>query len=68
MLLTIFIIGLSTLVLGLITFLSTIFIDSVKVHPWLAVPGMILVIIGSPVSVISGILLLIRLAFPALGQ
>lgn len=68
MLLTIFIIGLLTSVLGLIMFFSAIFIVSDNAQPWLAIPGMILMYIGSPVFVITGILLLIRLAFPALGQ
>ena len=68
MLLTIFIIGLSAFTLGLITFFSAVLFDSDKVQPWLAIPGMLLMYAGSPVFVISGILLLIRLAFPALGQ
>lgn len=68
MLLTIFIIGLSAFILGLVMFFSVMFIDNDEVQPWLAIPGMILMYIGSPVFLITGILLLIRLAFPTLGQ
>lgn len=66
MLLTIFFIGLATFVVGLIMFFSVMFID--EAQPWLAFPGMVFMYIGSPVFLITGILLLIRLAFPALGQ
>ena len=68
MLLTIFFIGLATFVVGLIMFLSVMFIDHDEAQPWLVFPGMVFMYIGSPVFLITGVLLLIRIAFPALGQ
>lgn len=68
MLLTIFFIGLATFVLGLIMFSLVVFNHYDEIQPWLAFPGIVFMYIGSPVFLVTGVLLLIRLAFPALGQ
>lgn len=65
MLLTIFIIATIVLVVGAILFFSGILFD--EANPLLIFPAMILLILGGWTFLVTGILLLVKIAFPALG-
>lgn len=65
MLLTIFIIATIVLVVGAILFFSGILFD--EASPLLIIPAMILMNLGGWTFLITGILLLVKIAFPALG-